>query len=415
MPPKYRIWCSTDTLAEYAVANTMLKNRSCEKARIYASDASNPKYFHTVPDRIKKILYLDSPDLIVENLSENEPIFSLEISTEAGTGHNAFQRFGRIAASVENNCPSFYVYPEAVIIKRKESIRWDKINPLVFRALERVMRLHNIPALLYYYPSHYRDFSSDPKSCSQKPEKGLKNINSGRLRGMPMENDSEMEQLFKAMNLIIKETESTLIAGREKVINKTLICNKRDQMFAEWANRAQSDVIEDWAPLTATSVIKTKYLISYLSQYTGAGYSIGSLLNNRPNTLIYSIAAAFRGDPYPGCLVAIDYLKARNGKTFEEREYNLVLAWGEIETSPNGEIKVKKSKASIGDWTNKVINSESKNILKKTYSQLEPIEIPRYYMQCRYGSTFSKSKEIRIYSYFADAILFHDGALWRDG
>ena len=41
-------------------------------------------------------------------------------------------------------------------------------------------------------------------------------------------------------------------------------------------------------------------------------------------------------------------------------------------------------------------------------------EIPRYYMQVRYGSTFSKVKHIRVFSYFADAILFPDGALWRD-
>ncbi len=41
-------------------------------------------------------------------------------------------------------------------------------------------------------------------------------------------------------------------------------------------------------------------------------------------------------------------------------------------------------------------------------------EIPRYYMQVRYGSMFSKVKHIRVFSYFADAILFPDGALWRD-
>ena len=52
-----------------------------------------------------KILYLDAPDLIVEK--DNEPIFSIEVTTEAGTGHNAFQRFARIAASVENCVPSF--------------------------------------------------------------------------------------------------------------------------------------------------------------------------------------------------------------------------------------------------------------------------------------------------------------------
>ena len=48
------------------------------------------------------------------------------------------------------------------------------------------------------------------------------------------------------------------------------------------------------------------------------------------------------------------------------------------------------------------------------YKELKKEQIPRYYMQIRYGSTFSKNKSIRIFSTFADAILFKDGALWRD-
>jgi len=46
---------------------------------------------------------------------------------------------------------------------------------------------------------------------------------------------------------------------------------------------------------------------------------------------------------------------------------------------------------------------------------LSNYEIPRYFMQVRYGSTYSKAKHIRVFSYFADAILFPDGSLWRDG
>ena len=84
---------------------------------MYESDANNAKNFHTMPDHIKKILYLDAPDLIVE--IDHEPIFSVEVSTEAGTGHNAFQRFARLAASVENNVPAFYIYPEAAIITHR--------------------------------------------------------------------------------------------------------------------------------------------------------------------------------------------------------------------------------------------------------------------------------------------------------
>ena len=154
----YRIWYSSEGFAEYIRNKTILSERKVELLRLYESDTSKPKNFHTMPDHIKKILYLDAPDIIVEY--NTEPIFSIEESKEAGTGHNACQRCARLAASVENDVPALYLYPEAVIISRKGkngrgSTKWDSINPLVFRGLNSVMNIYNIPALLFYYPSDY--------------------------------------------------------------------------------------------------------------------------------------------------------------------------------------------------------------------------------------------------------------------
>lgn len=75
---------------------------------------------------------------------------------------------------------------------------------------------------------------------------------------------------------------------------------------------------------------------------------------------------------------------------------------------------VISDKCSVNDFANQVLKSEDKNLLTKRYNELSVEQIPRYYMQTRYGSMFSKAKHIRIFSYFADAILFTDGALWRD-
>lgn len=106
----FRVWYSTESFADFIINNTNLRHDNVIKNRMYESDANNPSRFHTMPDHIRKILYLDAPDIIVER--DKEPIFSIEVTTEAGTGHNAFQRFARIAASVENDVPAFYIYPE---------------------------------------------------------------------------------------------------------------------------------------------------------------------------------------------------------------------------------------------------------------------------------------------------------------
>lgn len=405
---KYRIWYSTESFADYIIAKTDLSNKPVEKQKLYESDANNGRNFHAMPDHIKQILYLDAPDIIVE--LNAEPIFSIEESKEAGTGHNAFQRFARLAASVENNVPAIYIYPEAAIITRKGSKpKWDKINPLIFKALENVMTIYKIPALLYYFPS---DFGTYPnaETAPHQNTKGLCYERHSTFAGCPDSSDPEMGNMFKAINEIIATVEQEgVIVGREKLLGKRIMLDRKNFMQDEYARKGGN---ENMSPLSATLTIPTKFLLKYLED---ASYKIGELIRSRPFTVIYKVNAAFRGDPYPGALAAIDYLKCREGKSFEERGFNLVLAWGDLSIDQKNEtLTLSSVQCSINDFVSAVQSSERHNLLEKSYVDIPNYEIPRYYMQVRYGSMFSKVKHIRVYAYFADALLFHDGALWRD-
>lgn len=411
----YRIWYSSEGFAEYIRNKTILSDRKVELLRLYESDTSKPKNFHTMPDHIKKILYLDAPDIIVEY--NTEPIFSIEESKEAGTGHNAFQRFARLAASVENDVPALYLYPEAVIISRKGkngrgSTKWDSINPLVFRGLSSVMNIYNIPALLFYYPSDYRTYP-DAELSPNLGMKGIRYENDVDYIGCPDSTDDQMQKLFGIINDIVYTVEKYgVIKGRDKLLGLRSVQSQRAWMEREYVLKGGND---EMSPLTATEIVPTSYLLNHLSKYEGDGYEIGELLRSRKETLIYKVDAAFRGDPYPGALAALDYLCCREGKTFEERKYNLVLCWGSLEIDHQNKIlEIHSTKCSIDEFVADVQSSEGKNLLGKDYKDLRVYEIPRYYMQVRYGSMFSKNKHIRIYSYFADAVLFKDGALWRD-
>lgn len=408
----YRIWYSTESFADYIIENTNLQSRFVAKKKMYESDANNANNFHTMPDHIKKILYLDAPDIIVE--IDSEPIFSIEVSTEAGTGHNVFQRFGRLAASVENNVPAFYIYPEAVIIHRVKgnTTKWDSINPLVFKALDDVMSIYQIPALFYYFPSDYRSHP-DPTTSPNIRNKGLRFDRNRNFAGCPDSSDNEMSLMFEAINEIIKVAEASgVIKGSEKLLGKRPIINRKTLMQHEYAVKGGNSGM---SPLTATVRVPTDYLLNYLSQHESLRYKIGELLRSRKETIIYKVDAKFRGDPYPGAIAAIDYLLCREGKTFEEREFNLVMAWGNLVVNEKKKtLKLTSTKSTIKDFINDVKASENKNLLKKSYKQITNSEIPRYYMQVRYGSMFSKVKHIRVFSYFADAILFPDGSLWRD-
>lgn len=407
----YRVWYSTESFADYIIAHTDLQTKNVTKKKLYESDANNSRNFHTLPDHIKKILYLDAPDLIVE--LDSEPIFSVEVSTEAGTGHNSFQRFARLAASVENGVPAFYIYPEATIISRKKSpSKWDRINPLVFKAMDDAMNIYRIPALFYYFPSDYRTHPN----AAQAPHlntKGLKFDSNRNYAGSPDHRDGEMQLMFQAVNEIISVMETSgVVKGRDKLLSKRTISTRKGLMQREYVAKGGN---ANFSPLSATVKIPTECLLNYLSQYEGGGYNIGELLRSREETIIYKVDAKFRGDPYPGALAAIDYLLCREGKTFEERKYNLVMCWGDFVIDYAGKtFTLTGEDKTVNDFIDDVKASETKNLLTKDYAHIPNYEIPRYYMQVRYGSTYSKVKHIRVYSYFADAIIFPDGALWRD-
>lgn len=414
----YRVWYSTESFADYIIDHTNLFAESPVKRYMFESDASKPRNFHTMPDHIRRILYLDAPDLIVER--NNEPIFFIEITTEAGTGHNAFQRFSRIAAAVENDVPAFYIYPEGVIISRQGTpAKWDTINPLIFYALEQVMNIYGIPALLFYYPSDIKDCFANPTSAPHYNTKGLRNDpDISTYSGCPDPNDKQMQHLFMAINEILRAVDNVgVFDGRQRLLRNMVFREQRSFMQQQYVKKAKEKAISEMSPLSAVTILPTDYFINCLSQYEDEGYQIGDLLRQRSQTAFYQVNAKFRGDPYPGALAAIDYLICRDGKTYEDRQKNLVLVFGKIEIeNEHHTIRIINEKGStIDDFFGAVLNTEKHNLLTRKYNALKNYEIPRYLMQVRYGSTYSKAKHIRVFSYFADAVLFPDGSLWRDG
>lgn len=274
---KYRIWYSTEEFADFIIDHTDLKDKECVKKKMYESDANNAKNFHTMPDHIKKILYLDAPDLIVE--IDQEPIFSMEVSTEAGTGHNVFQRFARLAASVENNVPAFYIYPEAVIISREcGSTKWDRINPLIFKALENVMSIYHIPALFYYFPSDFKLCPDNAILSENQKTGGLLYEPNKKYAGSPLSVDTEMRKMFYAINEVIEVFEKTgIVDGRKKLLGKHNIKEHKNWMSEEYYKK---DGHQNMSPLSATIKIPTVYLLNYLEC---KNYSVGELLRSSPS------------------------------------------------------------------------------------------------------------------------------------
>ncbi len=411
---KWRIWHSAKSFCKFIVDNTVLSTmeEDIEYKPLAESDAAKGGVFHKVPDHIKKILYLDAADVIIEYNSE--PIICIEETKEAGTGHNSMQRFARIAAAVENNVPAIYIMPEAVIVSRQDTPpRWDAINPIIFHAFNSVMDIFKIPALYFYYPSDYKNTPNAEDSAHLHTKGIIYDSDIVNYPACPDRNDSEMRTLFKVINVIINNAKEGNPVS--KLINKRVIRSRQYWMQRELYKKIGNKSLEELSPITATIRVQTSKVLNFLSRFSAnEGADISELLSSREETIIYQCNAKFRGDPYAGTLAAIDYLLCRCGKTYEERECNLVLCFGQVEEQEDT-VNVVSTKCTVDDFIQTVRRSGSKNLLTTaSYADIRPQDIGRYYMQVRYGSTYSKVKHIRVFSYFADAIIFSDGALWRE-
>lgn len=417
----FTIWYGeSKDFAEFLVDNTNLKTMTYQFKRMYKSDADVPKFFHTMPDHIKQLLRYDSPDVIIDY--EDEPILVLEYTLSAGSGDHPYQRMPRIICACENEVPAIYIMPEYKSVGRKNKTTgdveysWDNLNPLSVYVYEQIMGICGIPALFYYWPS-FHELSAD--AAALKSNGGLKF--DAKYIECPDSTDDGMQRMFKFINEAILKTKGDVISGRRGLIHSMVCREERERMLRDFAEKGWPI---DRLPNNSNSsiIVPTEYLMNYLKQYETSTYKIGEFLSpkSRPETVILFTNAKYRnsGDPYVGELAALDFLKCREGKTYEDRKRNLVLSYAKVTIDDANKTLVldTTAKADVDDFCNLVHDNEKKNNLARfsSYAMLVGEMIPRYYMQMRYGTIFSKNKSIRISSYFADAILFKDGAFWRD-
>jgi len=151
--------------------------------------------------------------------------------------------------------------------------------------------------------------------------------------GQPDSRDPQMQELFSHVNEILrlakKLTPSEIGSASLKEIWAR---NKRQWMSSNWHSGANGRKEEDMSPISATIEIDTILLLEHLRKYAGANADFGELLPSREKTIIYAPKKKYRdnGDPYTGCLVALDYLLCRQNKSYEDRGKNLVIAFGDI-------------------------------------------------------------------------------------
>lgn len=372
----YTIWYAENAAQARLLANnTALAGR----ARLVRLAASR-REFPSVPRSLQQILYLDRPDIIVTHGPEHAPLVAVEMSAEAPTGHDSFQRFARVSACASLGVPFAYLLPERKWVQREGTTgRWDIYNPLIFEALLRVGRVHQVPVLGVLW-------SADKQHG--RPEQGyLRCLGDEALPdpGLP-----GVRALFDFVDEVIRSHENGYPVAR---MLSTI-------QWAQWEQEMRQRYHErggrrgEWSPLSACKIVETSALARELKRRMP---ELPEHLKTRKETVLYMTGSrTFRGDPYAGALVAIDYLCCREGPAPMSRRRNLGILF------PSASMRQLTEKCRAFHQTGCPLSWPPDRARASPY----------YTLHLRDGCRYTKQKEIRIICYFADFIVFEDGIVF---
>ncbi|RLF77913.1 hypothetical protein DRN38_07795 [Thermococci archaeon] len=376
----FKVWYHDNrTFAEYLIETTKLNEHDPKIERI-----STGRDFANNPDMIQKILYLDMPDAVVTYGFPEKPILGIEFCAEAPSGHDIFQRVARVAASASFGTAFAFIFPEKKWVVRTIGGRWDNYNPLVMRALMHISRFHKVPSLSFFWEA---DILTGVEA------EGFLRVDEN-YENMPDRESEEMKNFTKFVNLAI----DYVLQNRDfrEMMFDPFILEREAWMWEKYHQRYRSRPnIFRWSPLTSCRKIETSELISLIEEVTGRRPNLPHYVSEREETIIYEPGTRqFRSDPYSGSLVGIDYLMCRRGETVRHRHRNLAMRFRNVSFAKMQEMFVR---------------------YYRDRCPFNPgqVEIDRYLtLHLKDGCRYTKQKELRIYCYIADLLIFRDAALY---
>ncbi len=182
--------------AEYLVQNSDLKNHNVALVRLTSSQISGSTVTSTSP-KLLQVLALDKPDYIITDADQNdEPILTIEFTTQAPVGQNEMQRYARAAASVINEVPGAFVFAADKYIRHSDASWHHRTAHKVYLASAKASQIYNTPMLTFDWP-----FDEDEY---QNGNGGLLINAETNTPPDPSATYPEMQDFFKYINLVLK-------------------------------------------------------------------------------------------------------------------------------------------------------------------------------------------------------------------
>ncbi len=342
--------------------------------------------FLNLPESFKKILRLDSPDLIatMEIDSTDIPTVSIEITTTTPQSQHAKQRLPRLVAAAEAGVPSIYIIPE----RKKSGRSTYSVGKDLFYGVDKIRMINKIPVFIYRYPDRNGTLLTDTTYPNQ-----------------PDLTAQETRNAFRTIDTII--TYRVQNKGIKDLNSDPWISSEiqRQSLTGSGATIA----ISNYDTLTE---INTSDLGSFLRNNTEMKQSrinetvsrLPKRIISREKTLVFRPAGRMfdhAGDPYCGMLAFFDYVFCRTGPNVENRLKNLVYM-------PVGESISRITQEFCPAGYHRYWESDCPFKEDSVPSLNDQFNVSHH---LQYGCVFTKIKPLRIYGYFSDMIIFKDAIL----
>ena len=382
MPNK--IWHPNDiNSAQWFMEGAELDEDSWQKTLIPSPGTAD---FLNLPEPLKNVLRLDSPDLIVtmELNNADVPILSVEITTTTPQSQHFKQRIPRLIAAAEADIPAIYIIPKR---KRTRSGNYS-LGADAYFTTSKIQQIHHIPVLVYHYPDDDGHLISD-----------------SRFPNQPRLSEASTQRTFRTIKTVIRDA----FAGRDS----HSLCDDpwiRNEIAEQRAIGDTANVeIGNYSTLT---LINTRELGDFLKHNTNMRTSrirdtmekLPDRITKRAETLIFRPSGRLfqhAGDPYVGMLAFFDYAFCRTGRGVEDRNRNIIHM-------------------PVGEKVSRILDEFATSGYHKFWENDCPFridDVPTADQQFRishclqYGCVFTKIKPLRILGYFSDMIVFQDSVL----
>ena len=316
--------------AEYVKEYSLFKDMKTELISLTNKDTSGSGV-ESLPKALKKMVFLDLPDIIITQGIEDKLIMGIEITEQVPFGYNMTQRFARCVASAIQGIPFAFILPQRKydFYPSSGTGSWRREWRL-FKALERATEIHDVSILPFLWPVDESKYRENGGLIYNKDQKF-------RFKHIPP-SPSEYKEIKEFFDFINKVIEVSLKGSNTRVLlndTKLLERSKKTGRICDYK-------YIDPSRLNILELIETQNISKYLKDntmlnetaishfLTSAHYK--KYITQRKQTLFIrpkaNPLAGSRGygDPYAGTSLAFDYILCRTnkGKSPLGRDINLV-------------------------------------------------------------------------------------------